>query len=229
MPRVANLTPLLAAIASAPAARVIRSLGLGDAETVSDQKVTPDLAALWPAMPSLKRMRLRGIDVRFAGEVPLQQLELEASSYYGRRSLETLADAQWPQLAAFSLVFRDNDLEGTRSAGQALVRFLSGAFPALRLLEVSGGILDPRAPAAYVMFELPALLARLESLGLSDNLLDDDNARLIASRLASRPPLRSLDVSRNRLSHVGIGLLAPFATDFRADGPHRELTREECT
>jgi uncharacterized protein (TIGR02996 family) len=230
LPRIADMNPLIAAIARAPGRLAVRELELG-VEGLDQQAVQLDLAPLWSAAPNLARLAICGIDVTFGhGEVPLAQLSLNVNSHYGGRSLGALARARWPKLERFELAFTEryeHRLENNRAAGIALVEMLRGALPALRHLAVRGGILDDREPAALAMFDLPALLAQLETLDLSDNLLHDGAARQIAHKLAASATLHVLDVSRNRLSEAGITALAHLAPTFRAEGPHRLLTREE--
>lgn len=225
MPRIANMNPLIAAIANAPSRHAIRELDIGGSATADNQDVRLDLSPLWRALPNLTKIKLRGIEVSYGvGDVPLPQLEIEASSYYGGRTLEALDWVRWPRLEWFSLAFNDA-VDAKRAPAAALVAFLSGPLPALRHLAVRGGLLDGREPATFAMFDVPALFEQLDSLDLSDNLLSDDNVGVFARRISK---LRSLDVSRNQLSPSAVRALAEqvpklLAADQQSD-PSNEAT-----
>lgn len=200
----------------------IRELDLGLASYDERPTTLIDLGELWEAVPRLHKITLRNLDVVVGEEVPLTALDVDATSVC-YETLATLSRASWPNLARLNLTFQGHGAT-RRPAVVGLRALLAAPLPALRHLAIHN-FLDGREPDALAVFKL-AVFERLETLDLSQNLLNDASARLLANQGAFAG-LQWLDVSRNWLTPVGIARLQSLVGVVIAEKQSAYAEREE--
>lgn len=176
------------------------------------------LAALWPALPQLRRLSLSGHalgltdrGVRF--ELPeLERLEL-VDSQMAAASARALRDAPFPKLEQLRLDFGSGYTTGDASIDDVFELLARKDLPAMRQL----ALVRTRYIRELVMELGSSTVARnLEVLDLSHNQMTDANATDLARRRANFPRLTILDVTGNRLSAQGLAALAEVAVTIRS-------------
>lgn len=176
------------------------------------------LAALWPALPHLRRLSLSGHALgltergqRF--ELPeLERLEL-VDSQMAAASARALRDAPFPKLEQLRLDFGSGYTTGDASIDDVFELLARKDLGSLRQL----ALVRTRYIRELVMELGSSPVARnLDVLDLSHNQMTDANAADLARRRANFPVLSSLDVTGNRLSATGLAALAEVAVTIRS-------------
>ena len=173
-----------------------------------------NLAALWPALPQLRRLSLSGHALAL-GELDLPALErLElVDSQMPARSARTLVRAPFPVLEQLRIDFGSGYTTGDASIDDIFALISRTDLPHLRQL----ALVRTRYIRELVMELSQSPVARqLEQLDLSHNQMTDTNAFELARRRANFPRLASLDVTGNRLTAQGLVALGELAATVRS-------------
>ena len=173
-----------------------------------------DLGALWPTMPELRSLMIRGQTLAL-GELELPKLErldiLDTSFTFA--TIHAIAHAPWPALQQLKLDFGRSYLTGDASIDDVFALLARRDLRALTQL----ALVHTRYVRELVG-ELAAspLAPRLETLDLSHNEMTDVHALELVRHRAAFPQLQQLDVSGNRLTEIGLRALAEVAPKLRA-------------
>ena len=179
-------------IAAEAAERPIRMLFLGDSSAASPDPrpaFAPlgDLSALWPALPHLRCLELRG-GVMTVGrlELPaLRELVIETSALQ-RETVRALCSRRWPHLEKLELWFGDRRCTATLADLELL--FDGTLFPSLRHLALRNCAFVDRVCHALAGAKITR---QLRVLDLSLGALTDVGAHAL---LAARPALSNLAI-----------------------------------
>ncbi len=172
------------------------------------------LAALWPALPQLRRLSLSGHALALGElELPaLERLEL-VDSQMPAASARMLVGAPLPVLEQLRLDFGSGYTTGDASIDDIFELLARRDLTKLRQL----ALVRTRYVRELVLELAATPLARqLEQLDLSHNQMTDANAADLARRRANFPRLVSLDVTGNRLTTAGLEALAEVAATVRS-------------
>ena len=174
---------------------------------------THDLAALWPAIPNLRRLTLFGEKLAL-GDLDLPVLErLDISDdELSYASMHAIAHAPWPALERLRIDFGNGYRTGDASIDDVFALLARTDLPALRRL----ALMHTRYIRELVLEICASPLApQLEHLDLSFNHMTDAHALELARHKDRLPKLQLLDVSSNGLSSIGIDALATLAPTIR--------------
>jgi uncharacterized protein (TIGR02996 family) len=172
------------------------------------------LAALWPAMPQLRRLALngRGLELGPLSLPALERFEL-VDSQMRAASGRVLARAPFPVLEQLRIDFGHAYLTGDATIDDVFELLARKDLPALRQL----ALVHTRYPREVVMELAESPMSRqIEHLDLSYDELTDVNALELARRRANFPRLISLDVTGNRLSEAGLQSIREVAPTVRS-------------
>ena len=193
--------PVLKRLVKHPAAARLRQLYIGDF-TQEQCEVSwmnlGDLSKLWPALPRLRSLTLRGGSEMKLGAIDLPELR-ELTIITGgldRKNLAAICAARWPKLEKLELWLGD-DGYGANTTPDDLEPILRGdAFPALRHLGIRNSeIIDA---IAALLPDAP-IVKRLEALDLSKGTLTDAGVEALAARKGALAHLTRIDLSDNYL------------------------------
>ncbi len=194
--------PVVAAIA-ARSWPTLRRLSLGDVAGEAHREVhLGDLSALWPAVPALEELSLRGVELRL-GELALPELRtlrIEVADL-SPELLGAVAAARAPKLERLAL--------GGDATGELPVALLAPLARAAHLRELAltftafAGVRFSDALASLLVEE--KILHRLERLDLSRGNLGDEGLATLLRDRAALASLQRLDLSQNTLSAEAIG------------------------
>ncbi|GMU59901.1 MAG: hypothetical protein AMXMBFR34_16640 [Myxococcaceae bacterium] len=218
---------VIAALGAHPRTQALAHLSFGLQRTRRDDIDTAplhrwgDLSALWPLVPGLESLFLKGSGGAL-GELVLPELQrftLEAD-YLGDEAgavRDALRAARWPKLRRFEM---------TDVGGELDVAALLSALEPLPLVHF--GLQEGGALSAVLSALLDSkLLPRLEVLDLRECVLDGRGLELLEARLGAFRHLRELDLS-GPMSEQTAHRLASLGAFVRVDHPlEREVEVDE--
>jgi uncharacterized protein (TIGR02996 family) len=196
--------PVVAALA-ARSWPTLRLLSLGDVAGEAFREVRlGDLSRLWPSLPALEELSLRGVELRLGAPVlpALRSLRIEVADL-SQALLGAAGGVQAPRLERLSI--------GGDAEGELEVAALAPLARARELRELALTFAGSAGPgfsdALAALLVEEKIVHRLERLDLaSGNLSDDGLARLLRDR-AALAGLRHLDLSQNTLGPEAIARL----------------------
>jgi uncharacterized protein (TIGR02996 family) len=213
---------VIKAIAKA-APKALRSLFLGDFRYPDDTEISwsklGKVSLLYPAVPQLRSLRLRGGDLNL-GKVDLPELRefIVESGGLQRSTVKSIAAASWPKLERLEVWFGSEDY-GAGGDEDDIQPILDGkGLPQLKHLGLcNAGFSQGLAR----VLPKSKVLRQLESLDLSKGTLMDEDAEVLAANAAAFKHLKHLDLSENLLTSKGAKLVAKLCPDV-ARGNQRD-------
>jgi uncharacterized protein (TIGR02996 family) len=173
--------------------------------------VLGDVSCLYPSLPGLERLHLRGGSMDLGEHIALPALRELAitTTVFDYRALESLAAASFPALERLEL-----SAGGTPLAGEGVARLIAaGNMKALTHL----GLMEAQETGELVRRVLLGsdLLRQLQVLDLSGGSLSDRDAESMLSQRHALAHLQRLDVTRNYLSERAAAALSEVCPDVR--------------
>lgn len=208
---------VIQAIVRAGGSRLLRSLFLGDFEYPSQSEISftrvGAVSPLYPVLPGLRELRLRGGDVELGDlDLPtLRELTVETGGL-PLAAVRSVMRARLPDLERLELWF-GNRRHGAEAGVEDLRPLLDGeVLPKLRKL----GLCNADFTAALCrVLPRSKLLSRLQELDLSQGTLADEDAAMLADNAAAFRHLDWLDLRDNMLTAEGEQRVADLCADVR--------------
>lgn len=180
----------------------LRSLTIGDFEHPEESEISwvavGDVGKLWPLLPNLETMVLRGGGIRLGtpSSKRLRSLELRTGGLPAAAA-ESLAEAELPALEHLLVWFGTENYGGSCTAEHARGILRNRAFKRLRSLGLANADFADAIAEEVVRAKLPASLERLD---LSMGTMTDAGAQLLLDAADRFAGLEDLDLRRNFLS-----------------------------
>jgi predicted DNA-binding WGR domain protein len=206
----------------------LRSLTIGDFEFPDETEISwatvGDVGPLWPLLPGLESLTLRGggIGLGTPASASLRSLVIETGGLPGRAA-ESLARARLPKLERLALWFGTEEYGGSCTAEQAGAILQNPGLASIRKLGLANGDFADELAEVVASTELPAGLERLD---LSMGTMTDAGAERLLANAGRFARLAGLDLTRNYLSpgmceRISAALPnAALAEQKTADGEH---------
>ena len=207
--------------------RPLRILFLGDSSSTSSDPrpaFAPlgDVSCLWPALPHLRCVELRGgtMTVGDLALPSLRELVVETSALQ-RETVRSLCSRRWPHLEKLVLWFGDRRCTSTLADLELL--FDGTLFPSLRHLGLRNCAFVDRVCHALVEAKVTR---QLRTLDLSLGALTEIGAHALLSGRAALSDLAVLDLHHHYIPRSSAGRLAQLARFVDLSGGPHELAGE---
>ncbi|MFV8754409.1 hypothetical protein ACNOYE_28005 [Nannocystaceae bacterium ST9] len=180
----------------------LRRMTIGDFEHPEESEISwvavGDVGKLWPLVPNLEQLVLRGANIRLGKpkSARLRSLELRTGGLPAAAG-ESLAHAELPALEHLLVWFGTENYGGSCSAAHVRGILSNPAFARLRSLGLANADFADEIAGEVARAKLPPELATLD---LSMGTMSDAGAELLLGAAGSLARLEQIDLRRNYLS-----------------------------
>jgi uncharacterized protein (TIGR02996 family) len=187
------------AITKAGKLESLRELFLGDFEYPDENEISwvavGNVAKVWPVVPQLRSLRLRGAEIKLGAlEHPtLESLTIETGGLPSA-AVASIGKSKLPQLQRMEVWLGTEEYGGTGKCSQLAGLFQGAGVPKLEHLGLQNSDFQDDIAKALAKSKL---LAQLTSVDLSMGTMREPGARAILANVKAFSHLRSLDLSDN--------------------------------